>query len=87
MYITAIFYPDIYMAITAQTKENAASLLEAKHKEIIKFYPLIKDEISKAQFSADKAEVSFTSGAVINILANAQSSKGQRRHRVNISRL
>jgi ribonucleoside-diphosphate reductase alpha chain len=84
MYHTAIFYPDINLSMSAQTKEGSASLLEAKHKEIIKFYPLIANEIVKASFNKDKAEIIFTSGSTIDNLANQQSSKGQRRGRINI---
>ena len=34
--------------------------------------------------SKDSIEITFTSGAVITNLANSQSSKGLRRHRINI---
>lgn len=84
MYHAAIFYPNSNHTMTAQTRENAAKLLEEKHREIIKFYPLIKDEIINPKFSKDNAEVPFVSGARIDIMANHQSSKGARRHRLNI---
>lgn len=84
MYHGAIFYPDINNSMSAQTKENAAKLLAEKHREIIKFYPLIANEISNAKFSNDKAEVMFTSGGRVDILANQQSAKGSRRHTLNI---
>lgn len=84
MYHTAIFYPDIELSMSAQTKENASALLEEKHREILKFYPLIANEIVKASFSKDNAEIIFTSGGRIDILANQQSAKGARRKRLNI---
>ncbi len=84
MYHTAIFFPDIELTMTAQTKENASKLLEEKHREIIKYYPLISNEIVKPLFSKDNAEVIFTSGGRIDIMANNQSSKGARRKRINI---
>lgn len=84
MYHTAIFFPDIDLSLTAQTRENAAKLLSEKHREIIRFYPLLKDEIQTAKFSKDSAEVVFTSGGIIDILANHQSSKGARRKRLNV---
>lgn len=84
MYHTAIFYPDIEISMTAQTKENAASLAEEKHREIIKFYPLIKNEIVSASFTKDSVEIVFTSGGIIDTLANAQSTKGARRKRLNV---
>lgn len=84
MYIVSIFTPDIELSITAQTKDNASNLLEAKHREIIKFYPLLKNEIVKSKFSKEEAEIVFSSGARIDVLGNNQQSKGQRRHRLQI---
>lgn len=84
MYHTAIFYPDIELSMTAQTRENAAKLIDEKHREILKFYPLIKNEITDYRYSKDSALVAFTSGGRIDILANHQSTKGARRKRLNI---
>lgn len=84
MYITAIFFPDIEISLTAQTRENGVKILEDKHREILKFYPLMANEISKSSFSKDSAEVIFTSGGRIDVLANSQNSKGARRKRLNI---
>ena len=84
MYHTSVFFPDIEVCMTAQTRENASKLLEEKHREIIKFYPLIANEILKASFSKDMAEIIFTSGGRIDIMANNQSSKGARRKRLNV---
>lgn len=84
MILVAIFYPRIHIALTAQTKENAASILEEKYLEIIQFYPLLKNEVVSSKFSKNTAEIEFANGSKIDILANAQSSKGQRRARINI---
>jgi len=84
MYHTAIFFPDIDIAMSAQTKENASFLLEEKHKEILKFYPLLSNEITKASFPKDNAEVIFTSGGSVGILANHPNTKGARKKRLNI---
>ena len=62
-------------------------LIKEKHTEIKKFFPLIASEIVKENFSKDTAEIIFSSGSKIDNLANAQSSKGLRRHRLMISRL
>lgn len=70
--------------MTAQTKENASKLLEEKHREITKFYPLIRNEITKSSFTKDSAEVVFTSGGRVDVLANQQNTKGSRRKRINI---
>jgi len=85
MFVVAMLFPDIELALTAQTKENAAELLKDKTNEILKYYPLIQNELlEKPRFSKNDAEVKFKSGARIDILANAQSSKGQRRKRIKI---
>ena len=85
MYLVSIFFPDIDLAMTAQTKENAAELLKDKHAEIIKHFPMLQNEIEgKEKFSKGDAEINFKSGAKIDNLANAQTSKGQRRKRINI---
>ncbi len=83
MYITGIFFPDIDLTLTAQTRENAKKLVEEKHREIIKFYPLIANEITRANFSKDTVEITFTSGGRIDVLANNPSSKGARRKRLS----
>lgn len=85
MYITAILYPDITLSMSAQTREASAKFFHEKHREIIKFYPLIGNEIAKKPImSKDTIEITFTSGAIITNLANTQSSKGLRRHRLNM---
>lgn len=85
MELVAIFFPSIDLAMTAQTKENAAELLRDKHNEIIKHFPMLENELSdKPKFSKGDAEINFKSGSRIDNLANAQTSKGQRRKRINI---
>jgi len=84
MYHTAIFFPDIELSMTAQTRENAAKLVDEKHREILKFYPLMANEVVKYSASKDQVEVVFTSGGRIDVLANNQSTKGARRKRLNV---
>jgi len=83
--LMCVFYPNMTIALTAQTKENAASILESKIKsEILRQYPLLENEIAKKSFSKNEAELVFQNGSILNVLANAQTSKGQRRVRLNI---
>lgn len=84
MYHAAIFFPDIEISMTAQTRENAAKLVDEKHRELTKFYPLLKNEITKYSSSKDAVEVLFTSGGRVDVLANNQSTKGARRKRLNV---
>lgn len=84
IYHTCIFVPDSNLAMSAQTKENAASISEEKHRELLKNFPLLKNEIVFSSFTKNGAEVVFTSGSTYAVLANAQSSKGQRKHKLTI---
>jgi ribonucleoside-diphosphate reductase alpha chain len=84
MYLISMFYAGIELALTAQTKQNAAELLKAKYYEITKHFPILKNEIyGNPKFSKDDAELNFVNGSRMDILANSPSSKGQRRHRIN----
>lgn len=81
----AVWFPDIEISMTAQTLQNASSILEDKWKEILRFYPLLANEVKgKPSFTKDSAEINFKSGGRIDVLANAQSSKGQRRKRLQV---
>lgn len=85
LFVIAIRYPNIELSLTAQTKDNAAELLKDKAQELLRQYPLLKNEISgKVKFQKGDAEINFKNGAKIDVLANSQNSKGQRRKRINI---
>lgn len=86
MFILAVRYPNIDLALTAQTKENAAELLRDKFNEILKFYPFFENEISRkdCRFSKNDAEIKFKNGSRIDILQNGRSALGQRRKRMSI---
>lgn len=83
-FVVAIRYPNIELSLTAQTRENAARLLKDKTAELLRFYPLLENEIEKMSFTRNDAEVRFKNGARIDALANSQSSKGLRRKRIMI---
>lgn len=85
MFLVAIFFPGIDLAMTAQTKENAAELIADKHKEIMKHFPMLRNEVTgRERFAKGDAEVNLKSESKIDNLANAQTSKGQRRKRLSI---
>lgn len=84
MYGISVLYPGVEFALTAQTKENAAELLKDKHADIIKKYPWFKNEVFETKFSKADSEVIFLNNSRIDILANTQSSKGQRRHILSV---
>lgn len=82
--LACMFFPEISISLSAQTKENAADLLKDKYGEIIRFYPMFKNEIEKANFAKGDALIVFKNGAKLDNLANSQTSKGQRRKRMNM---
>ena len=82
--IVATLTPNITLSVTAQTRENSAALLQDKINEILTHYPLLENEIEYKRFSKNDAIVKFKNGATITNLANAQTSKGRRRHRIKI---
>jgi len=80
-YHTATCYPNITLAITSSTKENAVKIWKEKHDEILRFYPSFADNFKSVNFSKDTGRVEFANGSVVDNLANTQSSKGLRRRR------
>ena len=82
--ITAIFYPNIDLSITAQTKESSAEFIKDKYNEIIRHFPMIENEVKKKTFQRGVAEIHFKSGSIIDNLANHKNSLGQRRKRIHI---
>jgi len=84
MFVACVLFPGIEFALTAQTKENAAELLKDKYNDILKKYPWFKYEIYDCKFSKNDAEIKFVNDSRIDVLANSQSSKGQRRNVIMI---
>lgn len=85
MFIVAMRYPNIDLALTAQTKDNAATLLKDKYNEIVKQYPMLENEIAKKpSFSKAEASIVFKNKSTISNLANSQNSKGQRKKRLSV---
>lgn len=83
--VVCVLFPSVSIAISAQTKENAADLLQNKWNEITKHYPLFENEIvEKPKFSKGTAIIRFKNGSELDAIANAQSTKGQRRRRLKI---
>lgn len=82
--LACVFFPEISISLSAQTKENAADLLKEKFNEIMRFYPMLKNEVEKSNFAKGDALIVFRNGARLDNLANSQTSKGQRRKRMNM---
>lgn len=77
-FICCIFFPNLALVFTAQTKENAAAMLYDKYLDLITKYPFFENEIEGVNKTQQECIVRFKSGSYIYTLANAQSSKGRR---------
>lgn len=64
--LACVFFPEITISLTAQTKENAAELIKDKYNEIMRFYPMLKNEVEKENFSKGNAEIRWRSGAILD---------------------
>lgn len=62
---TCIFYPNVQVALTAQTKENSAKLIKDKYDELIDCFPVLREEIYSVKFSVNDAEIEFHNGSRI----------------------
>lgn len=82
--VDEIVYPAIEIALSAQTKENASDLLNDKMNELLRWIPALQNEIVKFSNSKNSTSVMFKNNASLDILANSQSTKGQRRKRLRI---
>jgi len=80
-YHAAVCNPNITLTITSSTKENAVKIWKEKHDEITRFYPSFSENFKSVNFSKDAGRIEFQNGAIIDNLANTQSSKGLRRRR------
>ena len=81
----SIWRPNSNIAMSAQTRENASSLVREKFHEIFKFYPILNDELEdKPVLAKDTISINWKSGSKNNVLANQQSAKGARRHALTV---
>jgi ribonucleoside-diphosphate reductase alpha chain len=80
--LMAVMFPNIRLSIIAETKEQSASIIQDKYNEIVTdWYPFFQDEVKDFSFQRDIAVIRFQNGSRIDNLANAQTTKGQRRNR------
>lgn len=84
LFHTAIFFPRISLAMTAQTQQKAIAILREKYSDLCKFYPLLNEEIATTKFGLNETVIVFKNGSKIDILPNSQTAKGSRRHRGSI---
>lgn len=84
MCLVAIRYPNINLSLSAQTKENAIRLLSDKFADAVRYYPFINNEVAKYSLTKSEGSIRFNNNSTIDALANSDSTKGMRRHRLSI---
>lgn len=82
--VDAIVLPSIEIALSAQTKENAADLLSDKYLELSRWIPALQNEVARFAHNRNQTDINFKNNSRIDVLANSNSSKGQRRKRLRI---
>lgn len=78
-YIECILYPNSKIMLTAPTKMMASSIAQANIESIWSFIPILKDEVKKIRFERDYTKLYFNNGSTLDVVANSESSRGQRR--------
>ena len=80
VYLLAILYPESTWSMSAQTLEASAGFFSDKHADIVRFYPIIGQEIEKCRITDNFVEIRFKSGSVITNMTNNGTAKGMRRN-------
>lgn len=84
MMIRCILYPRANLFVTSGGKEQAASILQTKVRELCTLIPALEREIDWSRGATsegkDKVKFVFKNGSVLDNLAARESSRGQRRH-------
>ena len=80
VYILAILYPESTWSMSAQTLEASAGFFSDKHADIVRFYPIIGQEIERCRITDNFVEIKFKSGSTITNMTNNGTAKGMRRN-------
>ena len=77
--IECILYPNAKIMLTAPQKQMASSIAQANIESIWGFMPILKNEVRKIQFEKDYTRLTFHNNSILDVVANSESSRGQRR--------
>lgn len=79
----AILYPGTTYSMSAQTLQTSAGFFSDKHADIMRFYPMLQNELDgKVRISDNAVEICFKNGSVITNVTNGSNSKGLRRNSI-----
>ena len=81
LYIMAILYPGTTWSMSAQTLQTSAGFFSDKHADIMRFYPMLAQEIDgKVKITDNAVEICFKNGSVVSNVTNSGNAKGLRRN-------
>lgn len=86
-YIECILYPNSKIMLTAPQKQMASSIAQANIESIWTFMPILKNEIRKIQFEKDYTRLIFWNNSSLDVVANSESSRGQRRTGLSVEEI
>lgn len=85
--IECILYPNIKIMITAPQKQMASDIAQQNIEAIWDFIPLLKNEVKSFKFDKDYTKLVFWNGAILDVVANRESSRGLRRHGLSVEEI
>ena len=74
------FVPNHVGSIVAPNKNQAAKIAKQKLEEIWRIWPLLKNEVEKANFGKDYVDVYYKNGSRLSIVGALDSDRGLRTH-------
>lgn len=77
--IECVLYPNAKIMLTAPQKQMASSIAQSNIESIWSFMPILKGECRKIQFEKDYTRLTFHNNSILDVVANSESSRGQRR--------
>ena len=81
LYVMAILYPGTTWSMSAQTLQTSAGFFSDKHADIMRFYPILAQEIDgKVKITDNAVEICFKNGSVVSNVTNSGNAKGLRRN-------
>lgn len=78
--LQCVFVPNHVGSIVAPNKNQAAKIAKQKLEEIWRTWPLLKNEVEKANFGKDYVDVYYKNGSRLSIVGALDSDRGLRTH-------
>lgn len=79
-YLRCMFLPGEKFFIVAPGKMQGAQIIQEKLNEIWRTWPLLKEELVKANIGKDYVTLVFKNGSVFDVVGAIDSQRGGRRH-------